>query len=474
MKRRDLFNAAAATSAALLLPAQRLVSAVAGEALSVTPFSVPLRIPPVLLPVSRATDTDYYDITQREADVEIVPGTTTRMYTYNGEFPGPTIQVHRGRRAVVRQRNTLATQVAVHLHGAHVAPEHDGHPTDVIQPGQYRDYVYPSQQRPTTLWYHDHAHHLESENVFRGLAGLYLVRDKPQEAGLGLPAGGYDVPLVFRDIRLDDNGQLVYVRNDIQGRNMVLVNGRPQPYFRVAARKYRFRLLNAANDRGFTFRLSNGANFVQIASDGGFLPATVTAPLIELFPAERAEVIVDFSGLPVGSQVILVNDSGESDAARQVLRFEVDRTASDSSRIPRDDELPAMPPGGGLAVIRDVTLAIDPATFEFKINGMAFDPNRVDFTVRRDQPEVWRITNADPFGIPHSFHLHLVQFRVLDRNGLPPGPGEAGWKDTVTVRAGQTVRIAATFTGYTGRYVYHCHLIDHSTHSMMAQLEIVP
>jgi FtsP/CotA-like multicopper oxidase with cupredoxin domain len=474
LKRRDLIKAGAVTGAALLLPAQRLVSAVAGTAISVTPFSVPLRIPPVLLPASRTPDTDYYDITQHEADIEIVPGIRTRMYTYNGEFPGPTIQVASFRRAVVRQHNALTTQVAVHLHGAHVAPEHDGHPIDVIQPGQYRDYVYPSQQRPVTLWYHDHAHHLESENVFRGLAGFYQVRDKRQETDLGLPAGNYDVPLVFRDIRLDDNGQLVYVLGDFQGRNMVLVNGRPQPYFRVAARKYRLHLLNGANDRGFKFSLSNGANFVQIASDGGFLPATVTTPFIQLFPAERAQVIVDFTGLPIGSQVILVNDSGESDAARQVLRFEVDRTAPDSSRIPCDDELPAMPPLEQPMVTRDVTLAIDPATFEFKINGMAFDPNRVDFTVRRDQPEVWRITNNDPLGIPHSLHLHLVQFRVLDRNGLPPGPGEAGWKDTVVVHAGQTVRIAAKFTEYTGRYVFHCHLIDHSTHSMMAQLEIVP
>jgi len=473
LKRRDLFKAGAATGVALLVPTQRLVTAVAGEAISVTPFSVPLRIPPVLRPVSSDLDTDYYEVTQREADIEIVPGIRTRLHTYNRKFPGPTIEAVRGRRLVVRQRNTLATPVAVHLHGGHVGPEHDGHPTDVIQTGQHRDYVYPNQQLPTTLWYHDHAHHVESENLYRGLAGFYLIRDPQQEAALSLPAGQYDVPLAFRDIRLDDNGQLVYIRNDVQGRNMVLVNGRPQPYFRVAARKYRFRLLNGANDRGFRFRLSNGANFVQIASDGGFLPATVTTPLIQLSPAERAEVIVDFSGLPVGSQVILVNDVGQSDATRQVLRFEVDRTAADSSRIPRNDELPAMPPLEEPVVTRDVTLAIDPVTSEFTINGLAFDPNRVDFTVRRDQPEVWRITNADS-SFPHNFHLHLAQFRVLERNGLPPGPGEAGWKDTVPVGAGRTVRIAAKFTGYTGRYVYHCHFVDHATQSMMAQLEIVP
>jgi spore coat protein A, manganese oxidase len=254
----------------------------------------------------------------------------------------------------------------------------------------------------------------------------------------------------------------------------------------VAARKYRLRLVNGSNFRDLRFRLSNGANFVQIGSDGGFLPATVTTPLITMAAAERAEVIVDFSGLPVGSQVILENEVGEEEPTRQLMRFEVDRAAPDRSRIPHDDELPAMPAVEEPAVTRDITLAIDPATLEYKINGQAFDPNRVDYIVRRNQPEVWRITNADPFAVPHTFHLHGLHFRVLDRNGLPPGPGEAGWKDTVVIHPGplgesgppappgESVRIAVKFPNYTGRYVYHCHIAEHSVHSMMAQLEIVP
>lgn len=470
MKRRDLLKVSAVTGAALVLPAQRLVAAAVDGPVSVTPFAVPLRIPPVLQPVRRTLDTDYYEITMREADVEILPGTRTRLFTYNGQFPGPTIQVLRNRRAVVRQVNTLPAATSVHLHGAYVAPDSDGHPSDLIQPGRHKDYVYPNRQRATTLWYHDHAHHLESENVYRGLSGFYLIRDVYE---YGLPSGQYDVALVFRDVHLDEQAQLVYRGGDIEGRNIILTNGRPQPYFRVAARKYRFRLLNGANDRVLKLALSNGASFVQVASDGGFLPARVTTPAVELFPAERAEVVVDFGGLPVGTHVVLRNEHGESDAARDVLRFEVDRAAPDPSRIPTDAELPDLPAVEPAAVTRDVTLAIDPTTFTFLVNGKAFDPNRIDFTVRRDQPEIWRITNNDPFGIPHSFHVHLIQFRVLDRDGVPAGPAEAGWKDTVAVWPGQTVRIAAKFTGYTGRYVFHCHLIDHASAAMMAQLEIV-
>jgi spore coat protein A len=471
VKRRDLLKAGGVAGAALVLPAHQLVSAAVGSAAEVTAFSVPLRIPPVLQPVRRTMDTDYYEITQRETDVEILPGTRTRLYTYDNSFPGPTIQVLRGRRAVVRQTNTLPTATSVHLHGAHVSPASDGHPTDVIPTGGFKDYTYPNSQPATTLWYHDHAHHAEAANVFRGLSGFYLVRDLYE---YGLPSGQYDVPLVFRDIHLDENAQVVYLGNDQGGRNIVLVNGRPQPYLRVAARKYRFRLLNGANDRAFQFALSNGVNFVQVASDGGFLPAKVTGPVVELWPAERADVVVDFTGLPIGTHVVLRNQYGESDAARDVLRFEVDRTAPDFSRVPSDGELPDLPPLGPPAVTRDVTMAFDPAVRQFLINGKPFDPNRIDFTIRRDQLEVWTLRNTDPFGIPHNFHVHLAQFRVLDRNGAPPAPGETGWKDTVTVLAGHTVRIAARFTGYTGRYVYHCHLIDHATVAMMGQLEVVP
>ncbi|HEV2783290.1 MAG TPA: multicopper oxidase domain-containing protein [Actinophytocola sp.] len=471
MKRRDLFKLGALTGATLLLPAQRLVAAATGQPHGIAAFTVPLRIPPVLHPYRRTLHTDFYHVTQREADVEILPGTTTRLYTYNGAFPGPTIRAVRGRQVVIHQTNALPVHTSVHLHGAHVAPDSDGHPTDLIHTGHSKDYRYPNTQLAATLWYHDHAHHGEAESVFRGLAGFYLIRDLYEH---GLPSGKYDIPLMFRDIHLDERARVVYQAPDPGGRNIVLVNGVPQPFFRVAARKYRLRLLNAANDRAFKFALSNGANLVQIASDGGLLPATVTTPVVELWPAERAEVIVDFSRLPIGAKVVLRNQFGESDAAVNLLRFEVTRRASDHSRIPTDRELPDLPPLGlRNAVHRDVTVAFDPAQRHFTLNGKTFDPDRVDFTVRQNQLEVWTVRNTDPVGFAHNFHVHLVQFRVLDRNGAPPPPGERGWKDTVTVGPGQTVRIASRFTGYTGRYVFHCHLIDHATAGMMGQLEVV-
>ncbi|MFL6140700.1 MAG: multicopper oxidase family protein [Labedaea sp.] len=472
MKRRDLFKAGAVTGAALLFPAQRLIAAAVGSEATVAPFSVPMPIPPVLQPVRRTTTTDYYAITQREADVEIIPGTTTRVRTFNGSFPGPTINSLRGRQVVVTQTNGFSDPVSTHLHGGHVTPENDGYVLDLIQPGQSKQYTYPNTQAGATLWYHDHAHHTESEHVYRGQSGFYLIYD-PKEFKLALPWGVNDVPIMLRAVHLDDNAQLVYTPNDFRGRNTILVNGKPQPYFKVGARKYRFRFLNSANDTAFKLSLVDGSAIVHVASDGGLLPAPVTTTNVDIFPGERVDAVIDFSRYPVGSSVVLQNEYGDSDQTRLVMRFDIDHVEDDASRIPTAAELPDMPPVPAPVVNRTVTLGIDPQTFMFLLNGKPFDPNRVDFQVKQNVPEVWSITNLDTqFGIPHNLHLHLMQFQVLDRNGVPPGPTEQGWKDTVKVWPGETVRIAVTFKDYTGRYLFHCHLLDHSVGSMMAQLEI--
>lgn len=471
MRRRDLFKAGAVAGAALVLPAQRVLAAAAGTPVTAAPFTMPLRVPPVLTPVRSTLSTDYYEMAMRHTDVEIIPGTTTRVLSYGGEFPGPTIHALRGRRVVVRHTNNLTEDVVVHLHGGHTAAEHDGFPTDVMAPGESRDYVYENQQQAATLWYHDHAHHLESEHVFLGLSGFYLLHDA-REVALALPAGPYDVPMLFRDARFDDNAALVYNFGDVEARNVILVNGRPRPFFPVAARRYRLRLLNGANDRAFKFSLSDGGELTQISSDGGLLPEPVTTNTVQLFPGERADVLIDFSRYQTGTQVVLRNEFGESEETTSVLRFDVGRPARDFSRVPR--YLPSMPALPRASVTRDVALAFDLSAGAFLINGKKFDPDTPMFRAKLGVPEVWRVTNTDPYDIPHNLHLHLVQFRVLDRDGTPVGPEEAGWKDTVTVWPGETVRIAVTFTGHTGRYVFHCHLLDHAASAMMARIDVVP
>ena len=440
----------------------------AGTRAAPAPFSVPMPVPPVLRPTRTTGDTDHYALDITPGTAEILPGVSTPVLTYGGSFTGPVIRATRDRRTVVRYTNRLAMPANVHLHGGHVPPQSDGHPMDLIAPGAGRSYEYPNRQRGATLWFHDHSHHMEAEHVYRGLHGFYLLSD-PQERKLDLPTGAYDVPILLRDAQLDAAG--AFVIGDPAQRDIIMANGRPQPYFPVAARKYRLRLLNGATER--IFRLSlDGAAMVQIASDGGLLAAPVARTEILLGPAERVEIVVDFGRHPVGSRLVLSDAS-----AGPVLRFDVTRAAADTSRVPPQfAPLPPMPPA---TTERDITMRFDltGAAPVGVMNERPFDPDRVDVRIPYGATEVWRVTNTDVGSIygplDHSFHLHLVQFRVLDRDGGPPWPGDQGLKDTIYVPPGTTARVQATFTGYTGRYVYHCHMLEHSSVGMMAQFEIV-
>lgn len=440
--------------------------------MAVEPFRVALPVPPVLAPVSTAGGVDVYAVTMRRAVKEIVPGQPAEVLTYNGSFPGPTIKARSGRPVVVRQRNQLDMPTSVHLHGASVPHRSDGAPMDTIAPGAGRTYVYPNRQPHASLWYHDHAHHMESEHVYRGLSGSYLLTDHT-ERRLPLPSGAYDIPIAIRDAHLDESGQLVYVMGD-RNRTTLLANGVPYPYVAVAARKYRFRLLNSANTRSFRLRLADGGPIVQIGSDGGLLPGPHTTDSVYLSAGERADVVIDFSRYPVGTQLVLQNTtgSGPADQIGQVLRFDVTRTAHDPSVVP--PVLRALRPLPAATAERSIELRMDEggtAPPKAYIDGKTYDPDRVDSLVRHGASEIWTVTNPNKI-VPHNFHMHLVQFRVLERNGKEPDPGEVGLKDTVMLMPGETVRLQATFDTYRGAYVYHCHMLDHSAMGMMATMKI--
>lgn len=428
-------------------------------------FSRRMPVPRDLRPLRR-DGVDVYSIPLQEVKYEFRPGSPTTVRTYGGQFVGPTIRARSGRPVEITYTNQMTVQSNVHLHGAHVPASSDGHPLDVIAPGASRTYHYPNSQQGATLWSHDHAHHFEAENVYKGLHAFYIIEDEA-ERDLGLPGGPFDVPIMLRDVELDANGGLVWPPELPQG-NVVLANGVEAPYFPVAARKYRFRLLNSAVER--TFRLTmGGVRMTQIASDGGLLPEPVPRTEIVLSSAERVDIVVDFSRMPIGSHVVLNDVSGP------VLRFDVVGTASDPSRVPA--VLRPLPALGPATVERDVSLKFQISETEAigLVNGKAFDPNRVDFQVKRGTTEIWTVTNDDvELGAQHNFHLHLEQFRVLERNGGPPTLDDLGRKDTVFLGPGESVRLQVTFTEHLGKYVYHCHFLYHSWVGMMAQMEIVP
>lgn len=437
----------------------------AKSTLSITPFQSRMPVPPVAAPIRQTAAGDEYEIVMRPAQVEMVPGMTTEALTFGGAWVGPTIRGCAGRPVKVTFRNQLTTEhTATHLHGGHVKAVDDGYPMDMVVPGAAKTYNYPNNQRGATLWYHDHAHGDEAEHTYRGLHGFYLV-DDPAELALGLPTGSYDVPVMFTDVKLDATGALIYdVPNE---RDVVLVNGKAKPYFPVTARKYRFRFLNGTNEGTYTLSIDRGKMW-QIGSDGGLLPAPVARPAVTLSSGERADLIIDFTGLPVGSSVVV------SDAVKgPVLRFDVRFTGADPSRMPnRLRALPALP---AATVQREVHLKFDFTADPLAlVNDKQFDPNRVDFTIKRGTTEIWTVYNDNgDYGIDHNFHLHMTQFRVLSRTGAPMTPDDAGLKDTVRVPPGTSVRLQATFADYLGRYVYHCHFLEHSSIGMMAQMEIV-
>ncbi len=434
---------------------------------SVTPHAQALRIPRLAVPVGTDGGTDVYELEMRSAQVTIVPGTQTTVWGYGGTFPGPTIAARSGRPVSVTFVNSLPAPAAVHLHGGRVAPQHDGHPMDVIAPGASRRYEYPNAQPHSTLWYHDHAMDRTAENVYRGLAGLYLLRDD-DEAGAGLPSGDFDVPLLLQDRTFAADGQLVYpggteARDGVLG-DVFLVNGVPQPSFAVQRRPYRFRIVNGSNARPYDVELV-GRSLWQVGSDGGLLDAPVSMASIRLGVAERAEVVVDFGQMDPGQQVVLrdrISGTG-------LVRFDVESGGGGTTTLPATlrtiEDLPDP------TVERQIRLHFDEGIGSWVLDGRVFDHDRIDARARLGTVERWRLVNDSAF--EHPFHLHLAMFQVEAR-GLAAAPrNERGWKDTVRVGPGETVTFATRFSGFPGTFVYHCHILEHEDHSMMAQIRVV-
>jgi FtsP/CotA-like multicopper oxidase with cupredoxin domain len=448
---------------------------------------LPLSIPPLLQPVRVEGATDYYEITQQEARVEILPGTYTTIWGYQGKMPGPTIRARQGRKTVVHHVNKLSVPTVVHLHGGNTPPDSDGFPTDLVMPGRSKTYVYPNEHAAATLWYHDHAMDQTGRNLFMGLAGLYIVEDE-REQNLPLPRDQYDVPLILQDRRFNPDGSLQYSPDSVFGAitDTILVNGIPWPRFEVSACRYRFRILNGSNSRFFRLALSSGQPFLQIATDGGLLPAPVKVNEIPLAMAERVEVIVDFSSFPIGSQVFLKNTpdptrdlANQGPANEGLLRFDVVRKGRADSTVPiRLAEVPKISPDRAVRTRTLVLTRSHPqgSDARWAINGREFSADVPIATPRFDEIEIWRILNHtfhEPHSIMHPLHLHLVNFQILERNGKPPLAHEAGWKDTVALATGEEVRVIARFGGYRGRYLLHCHNLEHEDRGMMARFDVI-
>jgi len=563
-ERRDFLKlfGGAATSAAALGSGGTLVRAWHAEArVSLTPFVDPLPIPAGIQPSGVLEGDPLFLVTMQVVQQKLhrdLPATT--LWAYNGQYPGPTFEVQRGRPIAVRWMNNLPSRhmfpidhtlhgaeaeqpearTVVHLHGHKVLPASDGDPEAWFTNGfaqtgplfERHTYHYPNDQPATQLWYHDHALGTTRLNIYAGLSGVYLLRDRV-ESGLNLPVGPFEIPLVIQDRLFNPDGSLLYPVIDARGDpdkrvppvwipeffgDTVLVNGKVWPFLEVEPRRYRFRILNASNARFYRLALHEahgnapsgrpGPPFIQIGTDGGLLPAPVRLDGLTMGVAERFDVIVDFSGAH-GASFILTNDAkapfpdGDEVVPTDVMMFKVTRPLSgrDHSDVPRAlAHVPLLEPRTAVKT-RDLVLSELASADPFKnpiiglINAPWEDP--VTETPRAGSVEIWRLINTTDDA--HPFHVHLAQFQILDRQPFdpkpfpgrlvftgprvtPPANERPAFKDTVQAMPGEVTRFIAKFDlpsgtrvrrGQKFRYVFHCQILEHEDNDMMRPYDVV-
>ena len=374
---------------------------------------------------------------------------------------------------------------SVHLHGSASLPQFDGYASDITHPGEYKDYHYPNVQPARTLWYHDHGVFHTAENAYQGLVAQYHIID-PEEEALEIPHGAYDVPLLIGDALFNKDGSLLFTLEDQSGLwgDVIMVNGRPWPVMKVERRKYRFRIVGMSVSRSWRFSLDSGEPMAIIGSDGGLMASPQYVKSFRAASAERFEVVIDFSKYPIGKRVVLQNTSPTNNRnfanTDKIMAFDVVSEPTDLSNNSIPDVL--VPDNAVMALQENQAVQTRRFRFERKngkwtINGTTWE-NVVDSNFQfslakpnRGDVEIWEFENKSG-GWFHPIHVHLTDFKVLDRNGRPPFPHELGPKDVVYVGEGEKVRVIIKWEG-TGRYMMHCHNLIHEDHDMMAQFEVI-
>jgi spore coat protein A len=485
----------------------------APPALAAVPFRTPLPIPEV-------RDEDHIRIPIREAEQRVLPGPKTRLWTFDGTFPGPTIRRRAGHRTRVTFDHELPEKVgelSIHLHGGHNRTQCDGQPGGLtkrqpssfychiprglsakesgndflLEPGGRKTYVYDlvedgRPERAAFQWYHDHRLDRTALHSWHGLAGMFIVDDE-FDSSLPLPSGDRDLPLMICDRSFDRHNQLT---DPFTGRRppadgilgeTILVNGAYMPHHRVDPYRYRLRILNVSAFRSYNLHLSNGAPMIQIATDSGLMPKPVRRREILLGPAERVEVIVDFAGA-AGETVELRstkrhagrNPAGSRTYGGALMQFRVaGGRRPDRTRVPR--HLRPLPEWTRKVSHKpDHTWTITIGGFfktTWRINGRTFNPAYADAHPRLGTTQTWEIHNKT--SVAHVMHLHHTDWYLLARNGRKPPPWEDCLKETFFVYPNEKILVAGHFSDYIGKFVVHCHMFDHEDHGLMSQFQVV-
>ncbi|HET9403269.1 MAG TPA: multicopper oxidase domain-containing protein [Burkholderiales bacterium] len=487
-------------------------------------FPNPLRLPGADGLFGLAEAEGSFTLAAKPFEHAIFAGKPARVLAYEMEQTGrllfnPVLRARTGTALRIKFWNRLEETSIIHWHGLKVDSNNDGHPHYAVAGGATYDYHFTVTNRAATYWYHPHPHSLTGKQVYHGLAGFFLVEDEEELAlqqALDLKLGESDVPLLIQDRRFDDAGRLLYApaaEEQFHGHygGEALVNWTPRPHFHAATRIHRFRILNGSSARLYRLAFRHGEHLLDytvIGTDGGLLDRPHTVKEAFLAPGERLDVLLDLRAAARGDAVTLISlpfdamhgempgrsrspEHGDHSAQAvppdgseiELLRIRVQRRMRYDRAIPatlsRIDAIQESPYSPRLIVL-------DQARGRWRINGATYDMAATPITVRRDTVEAWDIRNVPPT-MPHPMHIHGFQFRVISRTGGPEqqrrlaveksglAATDLGWKDTVLVWPGETVRIVTDFSHpFLGDQVYmvHCHNLEHEDGGMMLNFKV--
>jgi FtsP/CotA-like multicopper oxidase with cupredoxin domain len=426
-----------------------------------------------------------FDLGLQKGVSNFFDGLDTDTMGINGAYLGPVLRMRSGEDTRLNVTNNLGEASTLHWHGFNLPARMDGGPHQQIEDGETWSPQFPIRDKAATMWFHSHLFHGTATQVWAGVAGMAIIDDAESDA-LALPRdyGVDDIPVVLQDRGFRKNGQMPY-RPGMQSRmmgmigNFPIVNGVIAPYLDVTRTLVRLRILNGSNASIYQLQFSDGRAFDQIASDGGLLNAPAKMNRLQLAPGERAEIVVDVSG---GKPFRLVNRpasrggmmGGGGAPAFSFLEIRPAGTLATSAQLPAKlASLPA-PDTSAVKRTRKFELQMGMMGSGFRINGREMKMDVINEVVKKGEAEIWEVSSNGM--LPHPFHVHNTQYRVLSRNGRPPAPNEAGLKDTVVVNPGEVVRILVRFDTYTDAkrpYMYHCHILEHEDGGMMGQFTVV-
>lgn len=421
-------------------------------------------------------------------------GTMTRTIGYNGSYLGKTIILQKGQNVTLNVHNQLADTTTTHWHGLHIAAKNDGSPHNPIRTGQTWSPSFTVMDNAATYWYHPHLHGKTMAQVVKGAAGLIIVRDNIESA-LRLPRtyGVDDFPIIMQFQTLDNVTKQIVVDDEMD--NTTMVNGTINPYLNCPAQVVRLRLLNASSHRVFQLGFSDNRSFQQITSDGGLLNAPVTLTRLQLGSGERAEILVNLTGLtgqtlnlqqfgnelpdgyPGGPPMIMGGGSMNlgvlDNKTFTFLQLRVGAaTAGAITTIPTTLTTNSTPSVSGAETKRFLLQGSPMMSMtNFVINNQKFDEHRMDFTTTKDKTMIWEITNQSMMA--HPWHIHGNSFYILSINGATPPANMLGKKDVVIVPPQNgVVRLAMKYEDFsdpTMPYMFHCHILSHEDGGMMGQ-----